>query len=100
MEATSIHDTATSFVSRVVSLKPGESEARAQRFDGRKTKCNTAAEIGERLDNNARAAVTRAARQTGMHYKVERNQFITRSGDLMVTVIVTCFKDAQQAAAA
>jgi hypothetical protein len=90
MEATSVHDGATSFVARVASLKPGESEARAQRFDGSKTKCESAAEIGERLDNNARSAVTRAARQTGHSYKVERNQFITRSGDLMVTVIVTC----------
>ena len=92
--ATPTHDEAISFVSRVAALKPGQSEARAQRFDGAKTKCNTAAEIGERLDNNARAAVTRAQRQTGMSYKVERNQFITRSGDLMVTVVVTCFKEA------
>lgn len=97
--ATPVTEESQSFVARLVALKHGQSEARAQRFDGGKVKCNTAAEIGERLDNNARAAATRAQRQTGMHYKVERNQFITRSGDLMVTVIVTCFKEQGAAAA-
>jgi hypothetical protein len=81
-----------SFFSRVVSLRPGESEAQARRFDGSKVKCNTAADIAERLDNTVRSATTRAQRQTKYAYKVERNHFITRSGDLVVTVVVTCFK--------
>jgi hypothetical protein len=90
---TPIIEEGQSFVARIAALKPGKSEARAERFEGTKTRCSTAAEISERLDNNVRAAVVRAKRQTGMDYKVERHQFITRSGDLMVTVVVTCFRE-------
>jgi flagellar basal body rod protein FlgC len=83
-------DQGESFVARCMALKPGESEIRGTRFDGKKVKMDDVVSETERLTNIVQPATARAAKKSGYKYKVERGQFITSSKDVFALVIVTC----------
>lgn len=81
-----------SFVQRLIALKPGQSEARAVRFDGNKAKIADIAAEAERLASIIRPAVARAQQQTGLSYKVERMTNVSTGKDGFALVVVTCGK--------
>lgn len=83
---------ADSMVQRLIALAVGASESKSERIEGKKGSPALSAAVADRLDNSMQAACARAKRKTGRTYKIERNQFITRSGDVMVTVIATCME--------
>ena len=79
-----------SFVQRLIALKPGQSEARAVRFDGAKSKIADIAAEADRIASIVRPAVSRAKQKTGLNYEVVRMTNVSTGKDGYAVVVVTC----------
>ncbi len=78
---------------QIASLGAGECVSRSQRVKMSAMGGMTALEIMDKMRLSIQPAVTRATRETGMSYRVEGGYWITRSGDLVLNVIVTVKED-------
>ena len=74
---------------KIAALKSGESFARAERIDFDSATRETLAETMQAMRNVVNPSANRASSETGNQYVVETGKWITRSGDVMLTVVVT-----------
>ena len=74
---------------KIAALKSGESFSCAERIDFDTATRETLAETMQAMRNAVTPSVNRASNETGNQYVVETGKWITRSGDVMLAVVVT-----------
>ena len=74
---------------KIAALKTGESFSRAERIDFDSATKETLADTMQAMRNAVTPSANRASNETGNQYVVETGKWITRSGDVMLAVVVT-----------
>lgn len=74
---------------RIADLGIGESLAEAKRLDFDNTTKAEVDEVIQNLKSTMSKVAVRAAQRSGHTFTTEIGQFITRSGDIIVTAVVT-----------
>ena len=75
--------------SRIAALAIGESMAEAKRVDLDDATKDTVNEIMTNLTSALSRAAVSASDRTGYTYRTQAGQFITASGEIMITAVVT-----------